>query len=769
MFHRSPPLTSAKELMGCFVLFLAAGLLAGCGDTAGKNSVLLKDSTPGPDTGSVNSLISTARTFVERPGNRNDDLDSAILFLDSAALLSRNAGFENDSGERLTVLSQVYREKGDRPRGEEHARQSVARLRNNNQLKEKEADALIELSNYLELDPDNQLSEKINLYDTAVTRLRESARFTLKNADALKYLGDLCQLKGDYPKSLGYLKESIHIYNSIGYKRLQDIYCLMGYVQLRNFELEGAQENLLMARKLALADGDSSSTTTSIFNRLGLLYYQLEKFDDAFDNFHQAIFYGKKNNSAEMPIMVSNIGISYIKLGMYDKAIEVLKDGLNSFPGADSTSLLELNGFILRAYVESKRFAAARPYYDEVRRLIVIDRGSIGFSISHQLTIIEYYIGTHQLDKIPAGISRINQILAANPYPNFRIRNERILYEYDSARGNLPSALEHYKNFKIQTDSINLQTRKRQIAQLEVQYKVKEKDIQLASKAKDLINLNTQTELQRKAFNSEHRSRNMAIAGMVLISLLLFLLYNRYRLKQKTTRAINKQNEELKELVTEKEWLFREMQHRTKNSLQIVMSLLEAQRPFLSDDKTRDLIRESSQRIHSISLIHEKLYQAEDLCTISMTDYINELVEYIKGSFLIGNRIRFSLQVSPIELDLSQAILVGLIINEAVTNSVKYAFSDKHENPGISITASREENDQVSILVSDNGVGLPEGFDIGSSRSLGLKLMDGLAKQLSARIRFENNNGLHIFLDFRIKEIIPKGLSPVRRNRTIGV
>src|SRR6202000_3217878 len=177
--------------------------------------------------------------------------------------------------------------------------------------------------------------------------------------------------------------------------------------------------------------------------------------------------------------------------------------------------------------------------------------------------------------------------------------------------------------------------------------------------------LTQQGVVQQAELKQNKLTRNIMIAGSVLMLVILLLLFSQFRLKQRTNKEMNKSNLALKQLVTEKEWLIKEVHHRVKNNLQTIISLLESQAAYLENDALK-AIETSQNRIFTMSLIHQKLYQSEDIQTINMASYIPELVEYLKDSFINSHRIDFKTNIDPVSLDASIAIPLALIINEAV-------------------------------------------------------------------------------------------------------
>jgi two-component sensor histidine kinase len=149
-----------------------------------------------------------------------------------------------------------------------------------------------------------------------------------------------------------------------------------------------------------------------------------------------------------------------------------------------------------------------------------------------------------------------------------------------------------------------------------------------------------------------------------------------------------------------------------------------------------------------MSIIHQKLYQSETLSTIRMPEYIYELVEYLKESYSIRENIGFSLQIENIELNHASAITLGLILNEAITNAIKYAFV-KTADKKVCISLSHISDSQILLSIADNGRGLPAESKIGAS--MGMELLQGLTDDLGGSFSIETNNGTHIKIIFDYK------------------
>jgi two-component sensor histidine kinase len=284
----------------------------------------------------------------------------------------------------------------------------------------------------------------------------------------------------------------------------------------------------------------------------------------------------------------------------------------------------------------------------------------------------------------------------------------------------------------------------------------RERDFKYAAERKDsrISLLNKQSQIQAARLEKAGILRNVTIFGLVLTLVIIGLMYNSYRLKQKNNRQLTLQkneidlkNQSLRKLVVEKEWLLKELHHRVKNNLQIVMSLLNIQGYYLDDPSALSAIRDTQHRIHSISLIHKKLYLSENVGSISMPGYISDLVNDLKQSFATGQEVQFRVQVDEVSLDASQAVPLGLILNEAVTNCIKYAFP-QHRAGVITVSLEQHGADELVATIADNGVGLPEDFDNGQHGSLGMSMIRGLSGDLDGRCIIERANGTSVSVVF---------------------
>ena len=208
--------------------------------------------------------------------------------------------------------------------------------------------------------------------------------------------------------------------------------------------------------------------------------------------------------------------------------------------------------------------------------------------------------------------------------------------------------------------------------------------------------------------------------------------------------------DKIKASLREKETLLKEIHHRVKNNMQIVCSLLNHQAQYIKDKNVIDIFTESQNRIMSMSLVHEKLYQSKDLAKIDFSDYLNELVANLIQSYVENSgKISLNMNIENIQLDIDLAIPCGLIANELVTNSIKYAFPAGRKGK-IKIVFRKTDEDMLELLIGDDGIGFPLDMDFRKTGSLGLHLVTILAEhQLHGEIHLNRNEGVEFLIKFR--------------------
>jgi two-component sensor histidine kinase len=395
-----------------------------------------------------------------------------------------------------------------------------------------------------------------------------------------------------------------------------------------------------------------------------------------------------------------------------------------------------------KSYYALKNYQLAEQYTMKAERLqeqFVTLRGAHQKALA-QLSLGEIYMDAGQLER---SREYLEQYLS-NTYRNLSMGNELSaisrLATIDSTLGNTASALHRNWQYRELLDSNFRVSKIRQAEELQVMYETQEKEAQIAL-------LNERAKLEQANTRQAMLFRNMMIGGVVVAVFIAAMLYRQSQHRQKTNKIITHTNEQLHHLLTEKEWLLKEIHHRVKNNLQVVMSLLNSQTSFIDNPYALTAIHDSQHRVHAMSLIHQKLYGGDNVTSIDMSIYIRELASYLSDSFDAGQRIHFKYNLEPIVLDVGQAVPLGLILNEAITNALKYAFPDGKRGT-IAISLSHAATGRSLLLIADDGIGIPTDFSTRKTGSLGMSLMQGLSEDLEGDFSIENQNGTIIRVSF---------------------
>lgn len=541
-----------------------------------------------------------------------------------------------------------------------------------------------------------------------------------------------------------YLQKSIKIKKTIYNYELYKDYSNLTRFYLKRGNFKEALDYGLQADLLAENEDADPKWRTLIYNLLAIINNALNHQDKSLDFFRKSIEMARKTKSAiYLETIQVNTAKSLYDNGRYKEALEILKT-VKGDPEKDCR-VRNLSLYMV-LYSSVKKYDIARSYYDKVLKCEMnLKEKDYVYPI-----IIEYLLQTGQATKAYSYIDAIKKMQEGSSNLKAISIIEKTYSAVDSATGNFRGAFEHFKIYKSLNDSIFNTKSLQQYNDLQLKYDTDKKD-------KSIILLTQQGKLQKEIIRNASIVRYVFIGSIAVLLLFVLLLYNRSRLKQRAHKKleykqqqINEQNEALKKLLSEKEWLVKEIHHRVKNNLQIVISLLGTQSMYLDNEDALIAIQSSQHRMYAMSLIHQKLYQSDAIAFIDMFWYIQELARYLKESFVVDQNIDFKLDLECVDLDVVQAVPIGLILNEAISNSIKYAFTGK-EKGEINIALKNIETNIYQLVIADDGVGLPEGFQSKDRESMGMNLMIGLTDQLNGSLELENDNGLVIVITFTKK------------------
>ena len=310
---------------------------------------------------------------------------------------------------------------------------------------------------------------------------------------------------------------------------------------------------------------------------------------------------------------------------------------------------------------------------------------------------------------------------------------DQLLYGHDQLAqtfekmGLLDSALANHKLAAAWKDSIFNEEKSAQIAELQERYDSQKKDLEIEK---------NQAALERSDL------QNKALAGGAFLLLLAGVFaFRAYQTKKKSSERLAQQNSIIERALSEKELLLREIHHRVKNNLQVISSLLSLQSRKINDEKALEAVTASRNRVKSMALIHQNLYKEDDLTGIDIADYVSKLVNSLIGSYKINeDQITVATDIQSMSLDVDTTIPLGLILNELITNALKYAFPEGES--GTICVRLAEAHGSLELEVRDNGVGYhPNAEKEKESSSFGFNMIDAFCKKLKAEWEVMNDNG----------------------------
>ncbi len=420
-------------------------------------------------------------------------------------------------------------------------------------------------------------------------------------------------------------------------------------------------------------------------------FYQ---YKEAIENYHKAYLIYKKLGLNDMLYLnVMNEGGVYRKQKKYDKAFAKISEAMQYFKKNntfDGLGLASCNGILGEIYFEKKDYKNAE------------------ISITESLNFYNRQDG--YLDK--------------------KIANLEILRKIYEAQSKIPAAYESLKKVRVLTDTLTNQTNQKTYATLQTKFETAQKEAQI----KELDQANTQKTQQLI----------WAIIGFIALAVTLIFGVFLYRKLQFKNQKIETQSKQLNNLM-------KELHHRVKNNLAIVSSLLNMQSSRLEDKNAVKAVKEGQMRVQAMSLIHQRLYKTEDVSVVDMKNYLVELAESLMQAYgYTLDSFELKINVENPDLDVDLAIPIGLIVNELITNSFKYAY---HKIAFPSLMINFKNTNTITLEVQDNGIGIDQEMMNTKTDSFGKKLIKGLSSQLNGKYKFEKNNGTYFEL------IIPKSVA----------
>lgn len=536
-----------------------------------------------------------------------------------------------------------------------------------------------------------------------------------------------------------------------------------GAILLRMEKLDSAQTVLQLAKTKVL-----ESDLAFLNTQLGYVYERRGLLDKAADYAMESLTLGEKLNDTKAKAMAySDLSYLFWKQSKFTSGLEYALKSLDYFKAWGITDLDY--GFTLYVagnnYLALKDYGKALNFYQQ--SIVVGERYGFYNNLSDvYISLVDLYSFLGEFDN--AGEAGQNAVKYAELLENnfMVMRSWLSVGKMQNTKGNYNEAAKSLeRSIEVATDDfgdayfLSLAYKELGIAYAGMdQYKkaftafskydtlnaevfTAEADhrISLLRTEFDVAQKESTIELQEAQIKKQQTRQNLGIIITFLLVLLLLLAYKAISNNIKKNKLLQKQN-------SEKEFLLKEIHHRVKNNLEIVSSLLSLQSAQIDDPNILDAMEQSQHRVQSMGMIHQKLYMGENLAAVEMRDYFDNLSDYIINSFGKNNLITTDLPMEKFELDVDMAIPIGLIVNELITNSLKYAFPD--DRKGKIKLSLKQQEDLIMLKVMDNGVGMQLAPEL-SGTGFGTKLVALLVKQLDGKMELDRSKGTSVFISFK--------------------
>lgn len=541
------------------------------------------------------------------------------------------------------------------------------------------------------------------VYYAKALKIRKNGGDKNGEANILNNIGISFYFQGNFNEALKYYMKAAGIReqlkDTLGYAQsLNNI----GIIYRNTGDLKNAIDTYKKSLQVKTALKDDDGIYMSCTNLI-VAFQGIKEYDSAFYYANKALKIGQqKKESTYIAAILGNKASIYKDLAQYDKSIEQLNEALEMYKNTDNQQdEVLMISMLADVYFLKKDFDKALSHYEK------------GLEMSRQLQRTEITL-TYLLN-------------ISNTYTSLK---------------KFEKALTFQTEYIALKDSMNNAENKKQLNQLKTKFEteIREKEIVQAKTAQNLSSL----QLEKNAKDL----RNLVILAITLLVLIGIVLYF-FLQKRKANKKISEQSRKIEIALAEKETLLKEIHHRVKNNLQIISGLLELQESLHQDPGTHKIIEEAQSRIKSMAITHEMLYQNADLSAIDFQEYVVRLVDSVeKSSSGQELSIQKVINIKNVSFSIDTIIPIGLILNELLTNSYKYAFKKDRANK-LFISIEKKENIWV-LSCGDNGMGLPEQVsNVLKQKTFGLRLVGMLLRQLKGSYTYTFENGAFFVLSFK--------------------
>lgn len=530
-------------------------------------------------------------------------------------------------------------------------------------------------------------------------------------------------------QKLAYAEEALQLCNQHNIEKYKALaYNYIGYAQNKLGNRLDGIDALIMSAQLNHEAGSLRDEATALIS-IGAIFMFDKDLLNAISYQKQGLkIFTQIKDTTFIAVTQLNIGETYRMFGMLDSAeyyYEVALANIEDLKNKKEKSVIDeftIKGNLGMVHLNQNKIEQAKQEITEALDFFMDRNDAYRASIYQSELGKIYIIEGHFNEGEQLIMESLEMVEKSQLKDQIRDFNQQLATFYEDQE-HYSKALKHYKLYKLYDDSL---TNIENVRRLEQQ----QSKFQLAKKDEEITALNKINRLQRML-------GILILAVSMVVIIFIFVLINSNRKIKAFNQQIIVQKQIVEQRESEKALLLRELNHRVKNNLQMVASLLSLHSRQLKGHPAAEALMAGKYRVEALTLIHQKLYRDDIDTKIDIKDYIEELTQNLVMNF--DQDFELELFLIPFVMKIDKAIPLGLIINELVTNSLKYGKKEG-EKPILKISI-QEKSEFITLTIQDNGNGLPENFDFKQTQSFGLKLVHSLINQLAGKIDWTSDNG----------------------------
>tara|TARA_B100000378_G_C18045198_1_gene411756 strand:- start:1020 stop:2408 length:1389 start_codon:yes stop_codon:yes gene_type:complete len=445
------------------------------------------------------------------------------------------------------------------------------------------------------------------------------------------------------------------------------------------------------------------------------------------------------HNWGDAAYTASSIADIYWNNGEYQKAMSTYHKALEYAPPGMPVSFYFTSYTNMGSiYIDwGEKLDSAKHFFDEAYLLSKeLNENDVEYQMHAEANMFKYYFDAGDYAKAKYYLDRAYDFIPRLNSPYLTSFFYQYYSDYYAAVDQMDSAFSYLQKHYHLRDSINGFELKQNRQEMEAKYET-------AKKEKHIAQLQNRQKIDKV--------RKQILLTIVIFTAVLFLItFVFFLVNRKKSRKLAEQNEIIQRSYNEIENLIRESHHRIKNNLQVVSSLLKMQSKNVKSEEARASLLEAFNRVKTIAVLHQKLQGSQTFTVIQLREFINQLTDSIRGSITANNDdITIYTDIDELEVSTDQSISLGLIINELLTNSLKYAFEDGRGSIHIDL---HEQDKFLNLLIVDSGKGFPEQFNPLETSSLGFKIINSLVTKLNGQISVSSEKGARVNISFPYKQ-----------------